>query len=172
MTRRLTVALVALAFAACAKTADQEQETSTKESGDDEAAIAQIRDGWGTAWKAADATTLSSYYAADAVNMQNHQPSANGAAEIKSADEAAFAEMAPNDITITSEKLDITGDVAYDRGTYSLSVTPKAGGAAMTETGRYLVVLKRQSDGSWKIVEHMANSATPLPAPAAPAKAQ
>jgi hypothetical protein len=57
--------------------------------------------------------------------------------------------------------------MAYDRGTYKTTVAPKAPGAkAIQEDGRYLVVLRRQADSSWKLVELIGNVAYPVvPAP-------
>jgi ketosteroid isomerase-like protein len=47
-----------------------------------------------------------------------------------------------------------------------VTVTPKAGGNAMTENGKYLVILKRQGDGPWLIHHEIGNSSEPMPAPA------
>ena len=57
-------------------------------------------------------------------------------------------------------------DLAYSQGTYSTIATDPKTKKLMTETGRYVEVYKKQSDGSWKIVEDI-NSPD---APAAPAK--
>jgi ketosteroid isomerase-like protein len=45
-------------------------------------------------------------------------------------------------------------------------MTPKAKGKPMEESSKYLVILKRQADGSWKISRDIENSNTPMPAPA------
>jgi len=49
------------------------------------------------------------------------------------------------------------GDVATAIGTYKMALTPKKAGAKPlpTEEGKYLEVLKRQEDGSWKIIYDM-----------------
>ena len=47
--------------------------------------------------------------------------------------------------------------MAYSVGTYRLTLTPKKAGAKAlpTEEGKYLEVLKKQADGSWKILHDM-----------------
>jgi ketosteroid isomerase-like protein len=56
----------------------------------------------------------------------------------------------------------VAGDWAYDRGNYTLTVTPKPG-KPMEESGKYLAVCKRQPDGSWKISRLIYNSNNPPP---------
>jgi ketosteroid isomerase-like protein len=52
----------------------------------------------------------------------------------------------------------IDGKLAYQRGTFSTSVTPKAGGQARTITGKFLRTYRRLPDGSWTMVIDMFNS--------------
>ena len=59
-------------------------------------------------------------------------------------------------------------DLAYDRGTYSMTVTPP-GAAPIEDRGKYLTIYRKQADGSWKIARVMFNSDLPLPAPEKPA---
>jgi ketosteroid isomerase-like protein len=59
------------------------------------------------------------------------------------------------------------GDLAYAVGTYRATLTPKkTGGKPMpTEEGKYVEVLKKQADGSWKIVYDMWSSNAPMGKP-------
>jgi uncharacterized protein (TIGR02246 family) len=41
------------------------------------------------------------------------------------------------------------GDVAYQRGTFVVNATPKAGGEAVHMTGNFLRIYRRQPDGRW-----------------------
>jgi ketosteroid isomerase-like protein len=47
--------------------------------------------------------------------------------------------------------------MAFSRGTYTLSLTPKEGGPTTHIDGKWLDILKRQTDGSWKIYIDMVN---------------
>jgi uncharacterized protein (TIGR02246 family) len=53
-------------------------------------------------------------------------------------------------ITYTSAEVTVVGELAFDRGTFAFSVTPKAGGATTETTGKYLWLLRR-TDGAWKV---------------------
>ena len=132
----------------------------------DMAEIGKVRDGWQAAWKSGNPAALAAYYAPDAHVMDNNQPTAMGPQGVTAAMTGMMSQMTPTNVTLTSEKVEVAGDLAYDRGTYHMTMTPKtAGAAAVPDSGRYLVILKRQSDKSWKLVEEIGNSPVPLPMP-------
>ncbi len=64
-------------------------------------------------------------------------------------------------IAITSEETWVAGNLAFSRGTFTRSVTPKAGGNTAVFDGKYLTVLRKQTDGSWKIFRDIFNSNAP-----------
>jgi uncharacterized protein (TIGR02246 family) len=164
--RRLFLALGALAITACAAPEQQAAEPAADPAAD-QAAIAQVRQSYQTAFSAGDAAGVAALLTADANDMEPGQPTVVGASAVQEGLTGLFQQNNAQ-IEITGQKTEVDGDLAYDRGTYRTTLTPKAGGAAMTEEGRYLVVLKRQADGSWKLVELMGNSPTPpagAPAP-------
>jgi uncharacterized protein (TIGR02246 family) len=56
------------------------------------------------------------------------------------------------------------GNLAYERGVIHMYFEPE-GGQAMMDKGKYLVVMKRQPDGSWKVAVDIWNSDLPEPIP-------
>ncbi len=62
------------------------------------------------------------------------------------------------DIEIKNEEVQHAGDLAYARGTYKATLTPKTGGAAIPIDGKFMTILTRRADGSWKIHRDMFNS--------------
>ena len=54
-----------------------------------------------------------------------------------------------------------SGDQAVARGTYAATVTPKDGSEEIFIDGKYMTLLKRQPDGSWKIFRDIYNSNMP-----------
>jgi uncharacterized protein (TIGR02246 family) len=63
---------------------------------------------------------------------------------------------------INSETVEGRGDLAYTVGHYTLSATPKAKGPPpIEEEGKFVEVLKRQPDGSWKYVVDMYSPNSP-----------
>ncbi len=61
-------------------------------------------------------------------------------------------------IGISNEEVGVAGDWAFARGTYKATLTPKAGGEAVLVDGKYMTILQRQADGSWKIHRDIFNS--------------
>jgi ketosteroid isomerase-like protein len=104
---------------------------------------------WDDAHNAADLPRLIQLYSESAVSMPCNRPAIEG----RSAIEADFREFfagfnARHKTTIVS--LEVAGDWAIERGTYELSVAPKAGGPTVSELGKHIVV-RRKVDGAWKI---------------------
>ena len=58
------------------------------------------------------------------------------------------------------------GDLGYTTGTYQLTA-PDPAGKPVTDRGKYVVVWKKQADGSWKVIADIFNSNLPAPAAAA-----
>ena len=53
-------------------------------------------------------------------------------------------------IDLVTLDVGVSGDVAHETGTVQLTITPEGKGS-ITGMAKYLVVWKRQTDGSWKI---------------------
>jgi ketosteroid isomerase-like protein len=58
------------------------------------------------------------------------------------------------------DKVEVSGDLAYTQGTYSMTMTDPEGIPA-TDKGKYLAVWKKQADGGWKVIEDIFNSDLP-----------
>ena len=54
------------------------------------------------------------------------------------------------------EEIKVLGDYAFEWGTYRFSTRPRAGGDSVTNGGKLLRILQRQSDGSWKMYRTIA----------------
>jgi ketosteroid isomerase-like protein len=52
----------------------------------------------------------------------------------------------------------VSGDLAYERGTYTTDVYPKAGGETRHVAGSFLRIYRRQPDGKWKMIYDTFNS--------------
>jgi ketosteroid isomerase-like protein len=60
-----------------------------------------------------------------------------------------------------------SGDLAYEYGTYDFATKDKKG-EITDEKGKYVVVWKKQADGSWKVAADIDNlDAAPAPPPPA-----
>ena len=114
------------------------------------------------AFNAKDAAAVAAFYGADAVIMPPNGPRISGRTNI----ESMWGKMIAigSDMKLTINHVDASGDLAYEIGTYTLGIQ-MPGASAMTDTGKYVVVWKRQADGKRLIVADIFNSDMPLPAP-------
>ena len=64
-------------------------------------------------------------------------------------------------IAITPIETKVFGDRGLDRGTYTIELTPKAGGSAVKDEGKYIILVERQPDGSWKVTHDIDNTNIP-----------
>ena len=127
--------------------------------GADEQAIRGQVDHWLQLVKAKDAAAIAALYAEDGAVMPPNAPIGKGRAAIQQ----TWASMMGTpgfDLTFTSEQILVSssGDMALDRGTYSLTIAP--GGTMQTDTGKYVVVW-RKIGGQWKVAADIFNSDLP-----------
>jgi uncharacterized protein (TIGR02246 family) len=156
------VAFALVAAAACSAP------TPGPPTGDDLTKINALRDGFIAAFNAGDAAKVVEGYTADAVAMPAHHAAVSGKDALLAYNRDFFSQMSPK-ITLTPVETTIAGNWGYDRGTYTMTLTPKTGGAALSDKGKYLVILQKQSDGSWKVTRDIDNSDEPMPPPPPPA---
>jgi ketosteroid isomerase-like protein len=62
------------------------------------------------------------------------------------------------DIQITNEEVGVNGNLAFSRGNYVATFSPKDGAQPIPVDGKFMTILKKQPDGSWKIHRDMFNS--------------
>lgn len=98
-----------------------------------------------------DFDTLSALTSSDHVMMAPGRPAIVGKAANDAANRRAFERFRFAE-TWTPLKTVIDGDLAYQRGTFTTSVTPKSGGAARAVAGKFLRIYRRRSDGAWTMV--------------------
>ena len=66
-------------------------------------------------------------------------------------------QMSFSDITMRTDDVVVSGDIAVENGTYKWTITPK-GAKAMPDSGKYLTVWQKQADGGWKIIRDINNT--------------
>lgn len=116
------------------------------------------------AFASKDLDAMIANYATDAVILAPNTPMVSGRDNIQ----PFFKEMASmmDEFTFAMTKLDASGDLAYEYGTY------RGVFGGVEDKGKYLTVWRKQPDGKWMIVADIFNTDLPLPTPppAEPAK--
>jgi len=104
-------------------------------------------------------------YTDDIIMMAPDAPLVNGHAALRSMIEGMLKDATPN-AKYTSSDVDVHGDIAIVRYTGTMTMTPKAAGAApVTHSIKGIHVYTRQPDGRWKIAQDVWNN-DPMPATA------
>jgi uncharacterized protein (TIGR02246 family) len=160
MNRELRLAIVAVGVAvslACQAQAIPGLSTT------DEAALRQAFDMEMKAANAADAAGWAGLYTQDAIVLRPHAPAVQGRDAIQQ-----WLATVPSISNAKGQSVEIMGygDLAYLRGTYSMTFTIPGVPTPIDERGKVLQIYRNQSDGSWKMTREIYNSDLPLPGPA------
>jgi uncharacterized protein (TIGR02246 family) len=128
--------------------------------------VKSLDEAWVKAVKAGDADAVTKLYAADAVTYMPDEMRAKGTAEIRESFRKFLEANTVRDVTLTYDYTTTSGNLGVASGTFSMTVEPKAGGAAQTFEGRFTSVAARKG-GKWMyVVDH---ASAPMPPPPAPA---
>ena len=160
--RWMPTALLMVAVAACGPGGTGDQSVAHVSDDQDRAGINKTRHDYVSAWKAADTDQLVNLYTTDALVLYPNQPAVAARSAITAYFKSFFAEFTQEDFELTSTEIEVVGPWAFDRGEYRWKGIPRAGGQAIEDHGKYLVILQRQPDGSWRVARDMDNSDRPL----------
>jgi uncharacterized protein (TIGR02246 family) len=128
----------------------------------DIAAIEEVLNQYAVSTNAGDLELWLSLHADDVVKMPPDAPAIFGNEDLRANFKPAFDNFNTSCV-IYPEETQVSGDLGFARGTYSILITPKAGGETINlmPDGKYLTIFKRQADGSWKISHDCYNSNVP-----------
>ncbi len=115
------------------------------------AAIKRLYEDWRTPWETGDAAGVANFCTDDTIQMPAEEPDIVGRDAFRSSLESVFAQFAVHGNSSEVLEVEISGDLAFARGKYAITLTPKAGGEPARYSGKFVHLLKRQPDGSWKI---------------------
>ncbi|MDA2931509.1 SgcJ/EcaC family oxidoreductase, partial [Acidobacteria bacterium AH-259-O06] len=144
---------------ACAPAVEEPLEEATSTEADVEA-VNSLHDEYVTVHNDNDAERLAALYTQDAVLMPPNEPARAGNQAVQSWFQDAF-DQSTAELSLASDEVQVTADSAFDRGTYTIKLTPKSGGEAIEDNGKWILILRKQPDGSWKIARAIWNSDKP-----------
>ena len=131
----------------------------------DEAAIREADTAWSKVAAAKQLDAMVAYYADDTSALWPNQPILTGKEAIRKAWEPML--QSPGfSLSFQPVKVEAarSGDLGYSQGTYELTMNDPKGNPVM-DRGKYVVVWKKQADGSWKALADIFNSDLPPAAP-------
>ena len=126
----------------------------------DSEGIDTLREQFMNLFRAGDATALARLYTENAVLMPPGEPAVTGRKAIELKLQTTFDRFTAV-LNVTFDEIEISGDWAFERGSYTLTLTPKVEDEPIREVGKYLLILRRNSDGSWKLARDIWNSDPP-----------
>ena len=154
---KCTILILALCMLACQPAEEPAEPVST------EADVEALRDMMRQIDAAINAGNLDgpmAFYADDAVQMPPNIPIFIGKEAIRSGLEEFLAANTVEQRS-TVEDIRVSGDWAFLRLSYTMSITSKDGGDTTTEVGKWVLICQRQADGSWRIATEIWNTDAP-----------
>ena len=152
MPHHRTRLIVVLALAACAP----QSATTGQDTEVDRQAIRELNNAYTAGVNSENADALAALYADEAVLLFNGRSAVIGRSNIRAA-LAQFLALGDFQLAATVEEVEVVGDLAYYWGSASGTLTDSSGNESAVDLN-YLVVCKRQPDGSWKVSHHMNNN--------------
>ena len=124
----------------------------------DSAGIAAADSAFLAAANAGDATAVAAAYAIDASLLPPNLPVQRGRTAIR-AFWAGLVDAYTVTFEISPDIIEGRGDLAYDMGHYRFTAVPKSKSApGIADEGKFVEILKKQPDGTWKYVVDIYNS--------------
>ena len=152
MTRHFTALALCSALAACAAPANL---------GAARQAVLAVEGELQAAFKARDAAKIASLYAADADIIIPDQPVRRGTDQLKATEndfkDTNFA------LEFVNARTEVSGDMAFTRGTFTVTYTNPGNGEVARQRGNYVTVFRKQADGRWKIVQDISTPGAARP---------
>ena len=109
-----------------------------------------------------DIETLASLTTEDHILISSGRAPTVGKAANDAANARVFKQF---DIveTWTPVETVVDGNLAYQRGTFTVDATPRAGGNTTKSSGNFLRIYRRQPNGEWRMTRDMFNSTPATP---------
>ena len=127
-------------------------------SASDSAGIAAADSAFRVAVDSGNAAAVAAVYASDASLLAPNLPLQRGRGAIQKFWSGHF-EAYTVKVEVTSDMIEGRGDLAYKMGHYRLTAVPKSKSApGIADDGKFVEILKKQLDGTWKYAVDIFNS--------------
>ncbi len=127
---------------------------------EDVAAITAISDARAKAFNEGKAGIIASYFSEDALLLAPGSPPLKGPGKVEAYYQSIFDQFETR-LSSHYDEVEVSGNLAYGRGTAEVTLIPKNGPANDTlivSTSKYLNILKKQTTGEWITTHDIWNS--------------
>ena len=117
---------------------------------DDTQAIRDLIGAWMKATREGDVSGILDLMSEDVVFLQAHQPVMRGRGAFAAGFKAGL-ERFKIDATSDIQEIQVAGAMAYCWNHLTVTITPHSGGPATSRSGNILSILRKESDGRWRL---------------------
>ena len=159
VTRMIGLGIATALLAGCGDTGAPKQSSAASEQ-----AILAKEEAWNAAYAKRDAEALAGFFADDAAMAAPGSQLVRGKDSVREAN-AAMAKDPNLKLSFRANRVQVaqSGDLAYSRGQYMLTMTNPQTKQPESSRGYYLTVWQKQADGDWKAVEDFITPGPALP---------
>jgi uncharacterized protein (TIGR02246 family) len=118
--------------------------------------ITEISSARAKAFNEGNAAGIAFHFTDNAKLMAPGKPAQTGKAAVQAYYQSIFDEYSTQ-LESHYEEVEVSGPLAYGRGFAKVTLVPKKGGPPVTSTAKYLNILKKQADGTWKTTHDIWN---------------
>ena len=122
-------------------------------------AIDKGNDAFSSYFAKGDSTAMADLYAEDTIVLPPNMEMLKGHDSIAKL-WGAFIRMGQRNIKLTTTEVTGSGNIAVETGNYNLNIKPE-GGNAVHDSGKYMVIWRKQKDNSWKMIRDMFSTNLP-----------
>ncbi len=154
----LSICGLFIAATACAPTADQRlaaDEAAATEA--DVGALKALEETVVAAFKAGEIDPMAALYPEDVVVLAPNQPALVGKDAVLVWLQGLYDQFTVDEFTSPVEEVVVANGWAFSRGVFAWTLSPKAGGEPVADSGNFIVIWRRAHDG-WKRARVIWNS--------------
>lgn len=149
----IPIATACFFWTACQVSTENKTSTDTTK---DIATITAISAERAKAFNEGNAAGIAIHFTEDAALMAPDAPVKRGREAVQAYYQSLF-DAYDTELQSGYEAVKVDGDLAYGRGFAKVWITPKSGGEKIYSESKYLNILERQEDGSWKTTHDIWN---------------
>jgi uncharacterized protein (TIGR02246 family) len=139
--------------------AARQASTSARAAADVRAQVEQAAAQFSETFNRGDVAALAAMYDTAAVVLAPNAPPMRGRQNIEAL-WAGARQQGFKTLNLVVNSVELIGDHAIELGSYTLVIQP-AGQGELTDRGKYVVLWKRQADGTWKLYRDAFNTSMP-----------